>query len=201
MEKGNRPSLPEVKFRYQRDPNFQLLVDLGIGSALSDSGYCWAACLDMALSPFVVEDKIRQGVVLDAVRDERLATGVFNAKGELLTGKIEDFVAVINETLSTGNLSPRLTLIREPRDVDFHLELQKGRIIIFGVGNKTDGHAMIMDKVYKDGGKYNYLLYDPGIEDPTKARQHVDSFELYGRTMYLDSKLHPFIISVGQEAK
>lgn len=199
MEKRPILGSPEVSFRYQKDPTFQILVDAGIGTELSSSGYCWAACLDMALSPFVAEDAARQQIINDSVRHQRLMRDAFTPNGELHGDKLEDMIAVVNENLSTRNLAPRLRLIDGIAFDNFHQELQKGRVVIFGIKNDEGGHTMIMDKLYVDGGKYIYAIYDPAIENPIEARSYLDNFQLYGRHMYTDTKLHNFIISVGVE--
>ena len=111
----------DVKFRYQKDQGFQSLVDSGIGKELSTSGYCWAACLDMALSPFIPDDAVRDGIITDSVKDQRLGTKAFTPNGELSSERIGDLVDVVNENLTTGNFQARLNLIREQRFSDFHL--------------------------------------------------------------------------------
>jgi len=188
------------KFRYQKDSEFQALIENGIGNELSDSGYCWAACLDMALSPDVPEH-IRMQVLIDAVNDEKLAEGVFNQRGELNTHRLGDFVDVVNEYLSNQKLLPRLNLIKNQKFDDYHLELQKGRRVVFGMADEANGHMMVMDKVYQDGGKYIYSTWDPAIPNPTEANIYFDNFQLYGRQQYADVKLLPFIVSVGKETK
>ena len=197
IESGQLPA--DVKFRYQKDNGFQALVDSGIGRELSGSGYCWAACLDMALSPFIPQDLLRDGIIREAVGNERLGPDAFTKKGELSTEKIGDLVDAINESLDSGNLRARLKLIREQQFKDFHLELQKGRVVIFGIADENGGHVMVMDRVYQDGGKYIYATYDPAIEDPLKARRYFDNFQLYGQHIYSGLKVLPFIISVGLE--
>lgn len=197
MERKVRQLPADVKFIYQKDQRFQSLVDFGIGKELSSSGYCWAACLDMALSPFVPDDSVREGVIANSVQDQRLGAEAFTANGELSSEKIGDLVDIVNENLVSGNLEARLKLLREQRFNDFHLELQKGRAVIFGIQDETGGHVMVMDRVYQDGGKYIYATYDPAIEDPIRARKYFDNFQLYGQHIYSDLKIVPFIISVG----
>jgi hypothetical protein len=197
MEKGPKPLPGEVKFVYQKDPSFQVLVDKGIGTELTSSGYCWAACLDMALSPFVLDDTQRRQIILDSVKHEKLADGAFNEKGEFNSDKAEDLVDILNNNLLAQGASVRLNLIRGQEFSDYHKELLNGRTVIFGLTNQEGAHVMLMDKVYVDGGKYIYAIYDPGVEDSIKARFYNDNFQLYGQHMYSDTKLSPFIISVG----
>lgn len=197
IESGQLPA--DVKFRYQKDNGFQALVDSGIGRELSGSGYCWAACLDMALSPFIPDDAFRDSVITDSVKDERLGHDAFTSKGELVTGRMGDLVDVVNGRLSAQNSRARLKLIEGLPLNDFHLELQKGRTVIFGIQYEDGGHVMVMDRAYRDGGKYIYTAYDPAEENPLKARRSFDSLQLYGYQTYSDTKVLPFMISVGTE--
>lgn len=200
VEQENNHPGAEFKFRYQKDSGFQTLIDVGIGNELSDSGYCWAACIDMALSPFVL-DELRSQIIVNSVKHEKLANGGFNSRGELNTNKLVDFVDVINESLINQKLSPRLNLIINQKFDDYHLELQKGRSVIFGIANDIGGHMMVMEKVYQDGGKYIYSVWDPGTPNLIEANIYFDNFQLYGRQQYADTKLLPFIISVGEDSK
>jgi len=199
MEIEGRQLPANVKFTYQKDTSFQTLVDHGIGTELSTSGYCWAACLDMALSPFIPDDVIRKGIIAGSIKDEKLGKDAFTDIGGLAIARIGDLVDVVNGRLAVQNFSARLKLINEQTLSDFHLELQKGRTVIFGISDESDGHVMIMDRVYQDGGTYIYATYDPAIEDPLEARSYFDNFQLYGHYMYSDIKILPFIISVGAE--
>jgi len=189
----------DVKFRYQKDTRFQTLVDHGIGTELSTSGYCWAACLDMALSPFIPDEVVRNGIITDSVKDGRLGKDAFTEIGGLARDRIGDLVDVVNGRLLAQDFRARLKLIKGQPFDKFHLELQKGRTVIFGAQDKDGGHVWVMDRVYQDGGKYIYAAYDPAIEDPLEARTYFDNFQLYGYYMFSDTKILPFIISVGTE--
>jgi len=186
----------KFKFRYQKDADFQALIEQGIGHDLSESGFCWAACTDMALSPFIPEN-IRLKLIIDSTKHKNLESGVFTSKGELNRLRLNDFVTVINENLSMQKLSATLNLIENQRLNDYHLELQKGRTVILGIGNNNSGHTMVMEKVYQDGGKYIYSVWDPAIQNPTEAILYFDNFQLYDHQLHSDTKLFPFIISVG----
>lgn len=197
IEFGSLPA--EVKFLHQKDPKMQALVDVGVGESLETSGYCWAACIDMALSPFIQDDNARHEVLLNSVNHESLANGVFNKKGELLEGGISNLVDAVNRNLRAINAVPRLMLLEDADLHDYHLELLKGRAVIFGTANDNGGgHVRLMDAVYQDGGKYYYEIYDPAEEDQLKARQHINNFELYGMHTFTNTHLRPFIISVGK---
>lgn len=187
----------KFKFRYQKDENFQALIEQGIGHDLSDSGFCWAACVDMSLSPSVPEP-IRLQIIINAVKHEKLNGNGFKENGALYRHKLEDFVDIINGTLTAQKLPSRLKYIPKRKLEDYHIELLKGRRVIFGLGNEIYGHMMIMDKVYHNEGNYYYSVWNPAIANPSEANSTFDSYQLYGRQLYADMKYHPFIISVGE---
>jgi hypothetical protein len=192
----------DVTFKFQGDPSFRYLKEAGVGKDLSNSGYCWAACIDMALSPFIPDDLLREMVIGEAVKSQKSPSEVFTANGSLLLSGLEGLLAGINSKVAETSPLVTLDLIKPAGIGDIHPELEQGRAVIFGLieGNSI-GHLMVIDGFHRDGGKYIYSVFNPASSDPVLGREYVDSFNLYGLDMYSDTKVLPLLISVGRPAR
>lgn len=189
-----------IEFKYQKDASMEYLRKAGIGQTeLTDSGYCWAASIDMALSAFIPNPQIRENIIRATVASDTLANA-FDQKGAMSAqDHIKPLVDSLNQQLNQISQQVRANLILNPSFTDFHTELLKGRVLVFGERYQETGHIMMMEKVYVDGGTYIYVINNPAAPNALEGRSYVDNFQLYGRHMFSDAKLLPFIISIGLE--
>src|SRR3989338_8795187 len=141
----NPSNLKEVRHRYQKDPVFQNLIDQGIGKSLPDSGFCWAACADMAFSAFIPNSSIHENV-MRAFINELKANVTFNEKGEFNMGENgKEFVNATMKSAGDHMVPLEAKIINEPTFNDFHEHLEQGDVLIFGLTNKEGSHVLVMD--------------------------------------------------------
>lgn len=183
-----RPYPGEVEFRYQRDSQYQFLVDYGLASSLEDAGFCWIACCEMVFSAYVPNELERLDMVeqfsLEAFK-RGLLGDYFGTKGGLLPGRTPDLATILNSLVTRKSLPVKFNAIFDATPEAGTLQtLDGGGQVIAGTEFIGRKHMIIMHNLNHTGEKPIIEYYDPSIWNDLSANRFLTPEDIRRRIKF-----------------
>lgn len=158
-----------VKFCPQKGQRYLPLVESGLAENIEVSGFCWLACIDMAISTNQPNDEKRFQIVSEIAHTLKASSLLTEVGGLLYTDNSDkEFLLRINTKLSDSSIPLSLTQMEITSPMDLIRELKENKMLLLGTYQQEfSGHMILMDKIFTDNDHSEQVM---GYWNPSAPR-------------------------------